>query len=209
MLFGGQVGFGSSSAEGWFKGLWFRVLGRRRPHPSSGNWRRSPGGRSWMPGCRARSRRSGSSSAAATRQPSRARSRCAALVGALSMSAAAACLKAASWNRLPVTALCILAILLVLARFSCAGSNRLFTSEMCVLRGAQVRRAIAGLDLPNNPLDELIDRLGGPPAVAEMTGRKGRLVRRRNGEQGVKVRARASFGAVVPGCRLRRFQALA
>ena len=52
----------------------------------------------------------------------------------------------------------------------------------------QVRRAVAGLDLPNNPLDQLIDMLGGPPAVAEMTGRKGRLVRIRNGEAGVKVR---------------------
>jgi hypothetical protein len=58
----------------------------------------------------------------------------------------------------------------------------------------QVRRAIVGLDLPNNPLDELIDRLGGPAAVAEMTGRKGRLVRRRNGEAGVKWEARNASG---------------
>ena len=32
------------------------------------------------------------------------------------------------------------------------------------------------LDLPSNPIDEIIDSLGGPDNVAEMTGRSGRLV---------------------------------
>ncbi|XP_048247301.1 protein FORGETTER 1-like isoform X2 [Haliotis rufescens] len=34
------------------------------------------------------------------------------------------------------------------------------------------------IPLPDSPLDEIIDRLGGPDNVAEMTGRKGRVVKR-------------------------------
>ncbi|KAK3094762.1 hypothetical protein FSP39_005887 [Pinctada imbricata] len=34
------------------------------------------------------------------------------------------------------------------------------------------------IQLPNSPLDEIIDQLGGPECVAEMTGRRGRIVRR-------------------------------
>ncbi len=37
-------------------------------------------------------------------------------------------------------------------------------------RKEQVLRAVAAMELPNNPLDSLIDLLGGPVAVAEMTG---------------------------------------
>ena len=32
--------------------------------------------------------------------------------------------------------------------------------------------------LSSSPLDEIIDKLGGPTAVAEMTGRRGRMVQR-------------------------------
>ncbi|XP_064614960.1 uncharacterized protein LOC135479136 [Liolophura sinensis] len=34
------------------------------------------------------------------------------------------------------------------------------------------------IELPNSPLDQIIDELGGPDIVAEMTGRRGRMVRR-------------------------------
>ncbi|CAI5485719.1 unnamed protein product, partial [Closterium sp. Naga37s-1] len=51
-----------------------------------------------------------------------------------------------------------------------------------VARKAEIMEAIRKLPLPNNPLDELIDKLGGPEAVAEMTGRRGMLVRTTTGE---------------------------
>lgn len=37
-------------------------------------------------------------------------------------------------------------------------------------------KVVHSLELPANPLDQLIDLMGGPKAVAEMTGRKGQLV---------------------------------
>lgn len=33
------------------------------------------------------------------------------------------------------------------------------------------------IPLPDSPLDEIIDKLGGPAMVAEMTGRRGRIAR--------------------------------
>ncbi|KAG6545283.1 hypothetical protein Mapa_013396 [Marchantia paleacea] len=56
-------------------------------------------------------------------------------------------------------------------------------------RRTKVMEVIRGLDLPNNPLDDIIDQLGGPDCVAEMTGRRGMLVRAANGK-GVIYQAR-------------------
>lgn len=37
------------------------------------------------------------------------------------------------------------------------------------------------MDLPLNPLDDIIVQLGGPDKVAEITGRRHRLIRESNG----------------------------
>ena len=49
---------------------------------------------------------------------------------------------------------------------------------------------VESLGLPPNFLDELIDRLGGKKAVAEMTGRKGRIVRDATGRLTYEFRAK-------------------
>ncbi|KAK9269142.1 hypothetical protein L1049_000911 [Liquidambar formosana] len=61
--------------------------------------------------------------------------------------------------------------------------------EGAMERKSKIVEIIRSLDLPNNPLDDLIDQLGGPDKVAEMTGRRGMLVRS-SGGKGVTYQAR-------------------
>uniref|UniRef100_A0A8D2P3D8 Protein strawberry notch homolog 2 n=1 Tax=Zosterops lateralis melanops TaxID=1220523 RepID=A0A8D2P3D8_ZOSLA len=58
-----------------------------------------------------------------------------------------------------------------------------------------------GKELPLNTLDELIDHFGGPEKVAEMTGRKGRVVRRPDGS--VVFESRAEQGLSIDHVNLK------
>ncbi|KAI3997045.1 hypothetical protein MKX01_021321 [Papaver californicum] len=56
-------------------------------------------------------------------------------------------------------------------------------------RKSKILDIIRSLNLPNNRLDDIIDQLGGPDNVSEITGRRGMLVRASNGK-GVVYQAR-------------------
>ncbi|TRY55206.1 hypothetical protein DNTS_032680 [Danionella cerebrum] len=58
-----------------------------------------------------------------------------------------------------------------------------------------------GKELPLNTLDELIDRFGGPEKVSEMTGRKGRVVRRP--DNSVRYESRAEQGLTIDHVNVR------
>ncbi|CAA3028611.1 strawberry notch isoform X1 [Olea europaea subsp. europaea] len=61
--------------------------------------------------------------------------------------------------------------------------------EAAVERQSRLLEIIRSMDLPNNPLDDIIDQLGGPDKVSEITGRRGMLVRASDGK-GVTYQAR-------------------
>jgi hypothetical protein len=54
--------------------------------------------------------------------------------------------------------------------------------DAAVDRKSKILDIIRSLDLPNNPLDDIIDQLGGPENVAEITGRRGMLIRASDGK---------------------------
>uniref|UniRef100_A0A8C6L7B8 Protein strawberry notch homolog 2 n=1 Tax=Nothobranchius furzeri TaxID=105023 RepID=A0A8C6L7B8_NOTFU len=61
--------------------------------------------------------------------------------------------------------------------------------------------SVLGKELPLNTLDVLIDKFGGPDKVAEMTGRKGRVVRRPDGS--VRYESRAEQGSTIDQINLK------
>uniref|UniRef100_A0AAV2KS68 Protein strawberry notch homolog 2 n=1 Tax=Knipowitschia caucasica TaxID=637954 RepID=A0AAV2KS68_KNICA len=68
-------------------------------------------------------------------------------------------------------------------------------------QGLLTKIAVLGKELPLNTLDELIDKFGGPEKVSEMTGRKGRVVRRVDGT--VRYESRAEQGLTIDHINLK------
>lgn len=73
--------------------------------------------------------------------------------------------------------------------------------DEALFRKKELLEEISKMELPANPLDDLIDRLGGPNIVAEMTGRKGRLVRSAEGGT-VRYEPRNASGVVAGSATL-------
>lgn len=84
-----------------------------------------------------------------------------------------------------------------MARLRLARDPRLVEIKSLLLRACEA------LELPANPLDHLIDLVGGAAKVAEMTGRKNHMVRLANGAVAMQPRAPKGSGGL-KGLNLRQ-----
>lgn len=85
------------------------------------------------------------------------------------------------------------ALIIMTRHFACAALAMGMQPEAipaCLHMKQQLMTAIQALPLPANFLDQLIDELGGPSSVAEMTGRRGRVVRDDYGRAMYELRAK-------------------
>lgn len=74
-----------------------------------------------------------------------------------------------------------------------AARIRGYCKRACELKDALLEQInVLGKQLPPNTLDQLIAELGGPDQVAEMTGRKGRVVKMETDE--IQYESRAEYG---------------
>lgn len=71
--------------------------------------------------------------------------------------------------------------------------------DSAIRRKEELREEINNLELPKNPLDDIIDKLGGASCVAEMTGRRGRFVRKADGATHLKLREKCTAGGLEEG----------
>uniref|UniRef100_A0A6U5LIR1 UBC core domain-containing protein n=1 Tax=Corethron hystrix TaxID=216773 RepID=A0A6U5LIR1_9STRA len=72
-------------------------------------------------------------------------------------------------------------------------SERHRNYHLAVERAKKWNDRLNNLQLPGNPLDRLLNELGGPDKVAEMTGRKTRMIQRSDGTIKFEKRASAEY----------------
>ncbi|CAB4012834.1 FORGETTER 1-like [Paramuricea clavata] len=81
-------------------------------------------------------------------------------------------------------------------------SGEIVEDKWCVQAKELLKGFVKKIELPMNQLDEIIDKLGGPSCVAEMTGRRGRIVRLNEGSQ-PRYQARESDSSSVDSLNIQ------
>ncbi len=125
---------------------------------------------------------------AAVREAAEARAAVLKARGAAEVSASRTRLVAAERAKIDADKACARARTVLAGSASAAGEE----IPQCVQARDRLLSEVSALELPAAALDALIDGLGGPGQVAEMTGRKARLVRSPHGGWSYEMRARSA-----------------